>query len=413
MHILLFISLLLINFACSALERSVTDQNGNDIEIEVAEAEGDLLTIWLVDHDEPRPLFDSLLHQVNQAGIEVWRVDLLQSYFLPRSSETVRTLDGVGVMAVLNAAHRHSNKHVLLVSYDRMPLPLLRGVNHWQTGHPDSRLLGAILLYPNLFGPPPVAGEAPELDPILAATNLPLVIYQPAMGSQRWRLNSVMSSLWQAGSPAYVYLVPEVRDWFIMGEGEYTEEDRQAVARLPAQIRLLARLLEHHPKPTSAIPLPKDSVPAGTIHTLVRDNERKQAPEVSLSDSQGRHLNTRSLHGKVILLNFWATWCPPCVEEIPSLNRLKTHYEGRDLRIVSVDYRETEQEMQAFLKDIPVDFPVLMDRDGLTSLAWQVFSFPSSFIIDRQGRIRYSANRAINWDNQEVVQVIDALLAEQ
>ncbi|MCU7893508.1 MAG: TlpA family protein disulfide reductase [Candidatus Thiodiazotropha sp. (ex Ustalcina ferruginea)] len=69
--------------------------------------------------------------------------------------------------------------------------------------------------------------------------------------------------------------------------------------------------------------------------------------------------------------------------------------------------------MQTFLKDIPVDFPVLMDRDGLTSLAWQVFSFPSSFIIDRQGRIRYSANRAINWDNQEVVQAIDALLAEQ
>ncbi|MCU7817043.1 MAG: TlpA family protein disulfide reductase, partial [Candidatus Thiodiazotropha sp. (ex Rostrolucina anterorostrata)] len=70
------------------------------------------------------------------------------------------------------------------------------------------------------------------------------------------------------------------------------------------------------------MPLTKDSVPAGTIHTLVRDNERKQAPEVNLTDSQGRRLNTRSLHGKVILLNFWASWCPPCVEEIPSLNRL-------------------------------------------------------------------------------------------
>ncbi|MCU7872370.1 MAG: TlpA family protein disulfide reductase [Candidatus Thiodiazotropha sp. (ex Lucinoma borealis)] len=413
MHILLFISLLLISLTCSALELSVTDQNGNDIEVEVAQADGDLLTLWLVDHDEPRHLFDSLLRQVNQAGIEVWRVDLLQSYFLPRSSETVRTLDGVGVAAVLNAAHKRSNKRILLVSYDRMPLPLLRGVNHWQAGRPDSRLLGAILLYPNLFGPPPVAGEAPELDPILTATNLPMVIYQPAMGSQRWRLNRVMSSLWQAGSPAYVYLVPDVRDWFIMGEDDYTEEDKQAVNRLPAQISLLAKLLEHHPKPVSAMPLPKDSVPAGTIHTLVRNNERKQAPEIDLTDSQGRRLNTRSLHGKVILLNFWASWCPPCVEEIPSLNRLKAHYKDRDLHIVSVDYRETEQEMQTFLKDIPVDFPVLMDRDGLTSLAWQVFSFPSSFIIDRQGRIRYSANRAINWDNQEVVQVIDALLAEQ
>ncbi|MEW8385255.1 MAG: TlpA family protein disulfide reductase, partial [Candidatus Thiodiazotropha taylori] len=58
-------------------------------------------------------------------------------------------------------------------------------------------------------------------------------------------------------------------------------------------------------------------------------------------------------------------------------------------------------------------FPVLMDQDGETSLNWQVFSFPSSFIIDRAGRIRYSANRAINWDSQEVVDTLNQLLTEK
>ncbi|MET0002908.1 MAG: TlpA disulfide reductase family protein [Candidatus Thiodiazotropha sp.] len=112
------------------------------------------------------------------------------------------------------------------------------------------------------------------------------------------------------------------------------------------------------------------------------------------------------------MVNFWATWCPPCVEEIPSLNRLQAHYKNQDVSIVSVDFRESAEEIEAFLEERPVDFPVLMDRNGLTSLAWRVFSFPSSFIIDRHGRIRYTANRAINWDSKEVIEVLDGLLAE-
>ncbi|WP_316367208.1 TlpA family protein disulfide reductase [Candidatus Thiodiazotropha sp. CDECU1] len=123
-------------------------------------------------------------------------------------------------------------------------------------------------------------------------------------------------------------------------------------------------------------------------------------------------MDLRSLKDQVVLVNFWATWCPPCVEEIPSLNRLQENYPNQQVRIVSVDYRESPKEIEAFLEQIPVDFPVLMDRDGLTSLAWRVFSFPSSFIVDRQGRIRYSANRALNWDSKEVIEVIDRLLAE-
>ncbi|MET0052672.1 MAG: TlpA disulfide reductase family protein, partial [Candidatus Thiodiazotropha sp.] len=120
--------------------------------------------------------------------------------------------------------------------------------------------------------------------------------------------------------------------------------------------------------------------------------------------------DSASLSGKVVLLNFWATWCPPCVEELPSLNRLQQRYSGSDLRVVSIDFRETPEEMKAFLQRTPVEFPVLMDQDGKVSLAWRVFSFPSSFIIDRTGHIRYSANRAIDWNSPEVWDAIDPLL---
>ncbi|MES9847820.1 MAG: hypothetical protein ABW145_05465, partial [Candidatus Thiodiazotropha sp.] len=84
-QILLFL-LLLNSQAIIALEHSVTDRRGNEISIDINQATGDMVMIWLLDHDEPRPLFDSLLQQLTDSGIEIWRVDLLDSYYLPRSS---------------------------------------------------------------------------------------------------------------------------------------------------------------------------------------------------------------------------------------------------------------------------------------------------------------------------------------
>lgn len=368
--------------------------------------------IWFQDHAEARESFDNMLASINQLGIEVWRVDLLASYFLPRSRETLRTLPGDGVAAVIRSALQQRDKRILLAAYDRMPLPLLRGVRQWQLTATDPRLLGAVLFYPNLFGAPPPAGEAPQIDPILNATNIPLVIYQPALGSLRWRLRQVIEPLWQAGAPVYVYLVPEVRDWFFMGEGKHGPGEQAATKALAKQMLGVAAMLEHHPQPTAVKSPAENAMPRGEIQTLVELAEPLQLTPFNLAEIDGRRYDSERFQDKVVLLNFWATWCPPCVEELPSLNRLQRRYADRELRIVSIDFRETPEQMASFLQRTPVEFPVLMDGDGQVALNWQVFSFPSSFIIDRQGRIRYSANRAIDWDSPEVWQVIEKLLEE-
>ncbi len=407
--------LLLLSFKAVAAgeEVLIEDDKGNEIVIHAEPAESDLLVIWFVDHDEPREPFDKMLEALNRADMEIWRVDLLASYFLPRTSETVRTLPGDGVAAVMRAAHQLRDKQILLAAYDRMPLPLLRGVQLWQQTANDSRLLGALLFYPNLFGPPPLAGEEPQLDPILHATNIPLVIYQPELGSQRWRLAPVMSALWRSGSAAHAYLVPGVRDWFFMGEGDYSAADQAATEALPGQIQYLAALLENQPKPIAAKSLRGASLQRGEIRTLVELNPPGTLTPFKLGAIDGSLSDSAEFGGRVVLLNFWATWCPPCVEELPSLNRLQERYAGSDLRIVSIDFRETPDQMADFLQRIPVAFPVLMDESGKVALSWRVFSFPSTFIIDRQGRIRYSANRAIDWDSPEVWKVVDRLLEEE
>jgi len=410
MRCLLLSLLLLFCHLGHAGELSVEDSQGNEIVIQTMPADGDLLVIWLVDHLEQRDTFDAMLTNLNRLGAEIWRIDLLGAYFLARSSETVRTLPGDGVASVLDAAHRRSGKRILLASYDRMALPLLRGVHTWQLRGTSSRLLGAMLFYPNLFGPPPLAGEAPQVDPILYATNIPLVIYQPALGSQRWRLEQVLEPLWQAGSPTYAYLVPEVRDWFFMGEDDHGPREQAATDAVPKQLIKLAELLEAYPPPAAVHPRPEASQNRGEIRTLTELAVPRRTKPFTLESIDGTDFDSEELQGQVVLLNFWATWCPPCVEELPSLNRLQRRYERRDLRIVSVDFRESPQQMAEFLQRTPVEFPVLMDHDGRLALAWDVFSFPSSFLIDRQGRIRYSANRAIDWDSPEVWQVVDGLL---
>ena len=95
MRHLLMLLLLLTCLPLMADELSITDGKGTDISVEVLPAPGDLLMIWLVDHTEKREMFDQLLQALNRRGVEIWRVDLLGSYFLPRSRETIRTLPGV------------------------------------------------------------------------------------------------------------------------------------------------------------------------------------------------------------------------------------------------------------------------------------------------------------------------------
>ncbi len=78
--------------------------------------------------------------------------------------------------------------------------------------------------------------------------------------------------------------------------------------------------------------------------------------------------------------------------------------------MVSIDFQESEKVIRDFADEISVGFPILLDLDGRVAMGWNVFSFPSSFILDRQGNIRYSINRAIEWNAPEVFAIIDGLL---
>jgi thiol-disulfide isomerase/thioredoxin len=134
------------------------------------------------------------------------------------------------------------------------------------------------------------------------------------------------------------------------------------------------------------------------------------APALALRDLEGREHRLADYRGKVVVINFWATWCEPCREEMPSLQRLADAMAGRDFVLLSVDMAEGEPRVKAFLQQTPVRFPVLLDRDGAVSRAWKVKLLPTTLVIDPAQRIRHAAYGDLAWDAPAVKSLIEQLL---
>lgn len=136
------------------------------------------------------------------------------------------------------------------------------------------------------------------------------------------------------------------------------------------------------------------------------------APELKAHDLQGVPKTLADYRGKVVLLNFWATWCPPCQREMPSLERLRTRMAGRPLEIVAVSSAEAPDDVKAFLAKMKLGFPVLLDPDGSNTQRWSVFALPTTFVLDADGRVRHVLSGPAEWDEGEPLAVVEAVLAK-
>jgi thiol-disulfide isomerase/thioredoxin len=138
----------------------------------------------------------------------------------------------------------------------------------------------------------------------------------------------------------------------------------------------------------------------------------RPAPILKLPGLDGVDMNLSQLRGKVVLVNFWAVWCPPCRKEMPSMARLMTRLAEKPFAILGVNEGESPEEIRAFLKQVPVNFPILLDSEGEHLKPWQVFAFPTSYVVDKQGRLRLGLFGSIEWDSPEAIAQLDKLLAE-
>jgi thiol-disulfide isomerase/thioredoxin len=123
----------------------------------------------------------------------------------------------------------------------------------------------------------------------------------------------------------------------------------------------------------------------------------KAAPALSLLDVEGKSWSLHALKGKVVLLNFWATWCEPCRAELPSLEALAARHAHEGLTVLTVNYQESVPAIQRFLALAPFSLPVLLDRDGQAARAWTPRIFPSTVLIGRDGRPTQVVIGEVDW----------------
>jgi thiol-disulfide isomerase/thioredoxin len=136
------------------------------------------------------------------------------------------------------------------------------------------------------------------------------------------------------------------------------------------------------------------------------------APNFTLKSLTGKNMKLSELAGNVVLINFWASWCGPCREEMPLLNALHNKYEPLGFTVLGVNVEENSDAAKGFLKNFPADFPVLLDNANRVSKQYKVIAMPTTVVVDRDGNVRFLHQGYKPGDEEKYRQVIKKLVRE-
>jgi len=418
MQTLLRLSLFIFSLSTAqAEEKNILTSSQSEIPVTVYKADEKVpVLLWLPSEFGLHGREDSTAQALAKKGIEVWIADLHGAYFLPFGRSSYKKINLDDITDLIISASDNKQREVILFATGRAAPIAMRAAHRLQKNKSTNNIVkGAVLFHPNFYMNSTTVGDNITYLPITQATNLAIYIVQPALSGKSYQLQTLTSLLQKGGSDVLSQIVPGVSDGFNIREPDNKNEER-AYNKTPSIISNAIRLLTHFKKERHIAEPPKA--------TSTKKQSRIQA---GLQPYQGKIKNTYldfndrnntqhtlSTHqGKVILVNFWASWCPPCVKELPSLDRLQKII-GTDLfTVLAVNIGEDQKTVSDFLKPMKINFPVLFDPDGKSVKPWNLVAFPSSFLIDKTGKIRYGLFGGIEWDNKEVIHLIEKLKTEQ
>ena len=145
---------------------------------------------------------------------------------------------------------------------------------------------------------------------------------------------------------------------------------------------------------------------------IIREGDR--APEFRLLSLNGTPISLSAYRGKVVMVHFWATWCPPCIEELPTLERLYSNYFGKDLEILAVSVDEGGAgAVGQFMQKNRFALPVLLNSDQSVARQYGTFKFPETYLIDRDGIVRKKVIGAADWTSPAAQEIIQAMVGNK
>ncbi|TDY02822.1 TlpA family protein disulfide reductase [Thiohalophilus thiocyanatoxydans] len=135
-------------------------------------------------------------------------------------------------------------------------------------------------------------------------------------------------------------------------------------------------------------------------------NDPAPAPSFTLEDMDGKTYKLEDYKGQVVVVNFWASWCPPCREEMPSMERAWKQLQEEDIAMLAINVGEDADTIFTFTADYPVSFPLPMDQDSTVINEWPIQGLPTTFVLDKQGRIVYRVVGGREWDDPELIDML-------
>jgi len=146
---------------------------------------------------------------------------------------------------------------------------------------------------------------------------------------------------------------------------------------------------------------------------IVKLGRSEPAQDFVLNDTQGNAVRLSALRGRLVFVNFWATWCPPCRQEMPSMDRLYRTFKDSGFAMLAIDVKESKKEVADFMKKFGLSFPALLDTDGSVSRRYRIVGLPATYLIDRTGQLIGHKPGGKNWATPEVIVFFQRLLGHK
>jgi thiol-disulfide isomerase/thioredoxin len=388
-----------------------------EVETTIYKAKGEILFLWLYSEAGPQKQESEIARQLTQHNIEVWCVDLFSAHFLPIATSSMDLIPDTDFSLLIEYASQQTGKKIIPISTGRGNLPVLSGARHWQAKHPNSTALaGVILMSPKFYIETPDPGIKGKLLPIAEQTNLPLFILQPKKSPWYWKLDETIPALEKGGSNVIVQRIAGVRDRYYF-RPDADDLENKLSKELPKTLAQAAKYLTALPYEKRPVVIPaysKEKILTGKKERHLKIFQGNPDPQkLSLPNLKQQTVDLKTLTGKVVLVNFWASWCPPCVHEMPSMQKLNDRFISKGFVILGVNMAEDAKTVQQFLDTkVKVKFPILLDKDGAALKSWGVFAFPTSYLIDKKGKIRYAIFGGVDWEEESIINKIVLLLNE-
>ncbi len=393
----------------SAAAESVLLPSGQEVNIEEYGSDASKKhLLWLTsERGISGELKKTVLAISKQNDLHILMPDWHDSYFLEPSRSALEKIPEQDYKDLIKHYADRFDKLFILAS-ERSASLALKAVHQLQT-EKTNNIAGLILIAPYLQTQTPEIGKSVEYQEIAKHSNLPLYVFQAERSPRFVPLPQLINALEQGGSQVYTHILKGVSGGFYARDKEdLTTIDIEAKKSLPKQINNALSMLEF----AEAAPL-KPLASYETIKTKRRPNQLKKismvTPALVLNDLDGKQHKLENYKNKIVIVSFWASWCRPCIEEMPSLVKLKQKYKD-DLEILAVNVREENDVIKSFTKTMEINFPILKDTKSEITEAWKVYVYPSNFIVDKTGKLSYAATGAMDWQEPEIEAVIDKLV---